>query len=222
MRRKAPKTESELIQNAFTLTGKSLQQIALELEQRVPAEQKKAKGWVGELIEFYLGATASSLPEPDFQNLGIELKTIPINERGNPRESTYVCMVPLDSNIDSSWQTSVLRLKLKRVLWVPVEASTKIELGQRRIGRPFLWSPTTEQETVLRNDWQELMDLVKMGEISKLNSGLGTHLQVRPKAANASVLTATTTESGEYSQTLPRGFYLRPRFTSSLLASHAN
>ncbi len=221
MRRKAPETEAELMQNASTLTGKSLQQIALELGQAVPADQKKAKGWVGELIEFYLGATASSLPEPDFQNLGIELKTIPVNERGKPRESTYVCMVSLDGATDSNWQTSRLKLKLNRVLWVPVEASAEIDLTQRRVGKPFLWSPDQEQESALRNDWQELMDLIKMGEISKLSSGLGTHLQVRPKAANASVLTGTTTESGEQGQTLPRGFYLRPRFTYSLLTQHA-
>lgn len=212
------------MQNACSLTGKSLQQIALELGRIVPAEQRKAKGWVGELIELYLGATATSLPEPDFQNLGIELKTIPLNEQGKPRESTYVCMVSLDSTgtVDSSWHTSRLKLKLNRVLWVPVEASAELELSQRRIGKPFLWSPDSEQEKILRNDWQELMDLIRMGELCQLSSDLGTHLQIRPKAANASVLTATTKESGEKSQTLPRGFYLRPRFTYSLLTQHAS
>ena len=86
---KAPKSEEELLDNAFAMTGKSLQQIAIHLDLKVPDNQKKAKGWVGELIENYLGATASSLPEPDFQHLGIELKTIPIDEHGKPRESTY-------------------------------------------------------------------------------------------------------------------------------------
>ncbi|MBT7950980.1 MAG: DNA mismatch repair protein MutH, partial [Gammaproteobacteria bacterium] len=125
---KAPQTEEELIINANSLTGRSLQQIASELGLQVPSDQKHAKGWVGEMIEIYLGATASSLPEPDFQHIGVELKTLPLDQRGKPKETTYVCTVSLHGHIGDSWDNSAVKRKLNRVLWVPIEADPSIPL----------------------------------------------------------------------------------------------
>jgi DNA mismatch repair protein MutH len=214
---KAPLTEEELIINANSLTGRSLQQIASELGLQVPSDQKHAKGWVGEMIEIYLGATASSLPEPDFQHIGVELKTLPLDHRGKPKETTYVCTVSLHGVIGDSWDNSVVKRKLNRVLWVPIEADPSILLSKRRIGNPFIWSPSNKQETVLRIDWEEHMDMIAMGEVNKLSSRQGKYLQIRPKAANASALSQTNMENGEIGMTLPRGFYLRTNFTQILL-----
>lgn len=213
----APLSEEELIKNANSLTGRSLQQIAAELGMQVPSDQRRAKGWIGEMFETYLGATASSLPEPDFQHIGIELKTLPLDHRGQPKETTYVCTVSLYDNIGSSWENSVVKRKLNRVLWVPVEADPSIPLAKRRIGNPFIWSPNPEQEEALRIDWQEIMDMIAMGEVNKLSSRQGKYLQIRPKAADARALSRTSMENGETGMTLPRGFYLRPIFTRILL-----
>jgi DNA mismatch repair protein MutH len=215
---KPPVTEQELLLNAARLTGKSLLQIAGETGLQVPANQKRAKGWVGEIIEIYLGATASSLPEPDFQYLGIELKTLPLDLNGKPKETTFVCSVSLSGNNGSLWKDSPVRRKLARVLWVPVEASARIPLSQRRIGNPFIWSPSASLEAELRLDWQELMDLISMGEIARVDARQGKYLQIRPKAADGKALSRTSTENGEAGLTLPRGFYLRPAFTQKLLA----
>ena len=221
MASRVPETETELLARAEALTGKSLGQIAGELNRTTPESLLRHKGWVGELIEQTLGATASNLPVPDFSHLGIELKTIPVNKNGRAGESTFVCAVSVSNNIGLSWENSTVKLKLARVLWVPVEATSDLELSERRIGRPFLWSPNVKQEEHLRNDWEELMDMIKMGEISKVDSSYGRILQIRPKAANASVLTEATSDSGEITRTLPRGFYLRPQFTNTLLNEYA-
>ncbi len=216
----APLTEKELLINARAMTGKSLQQIALSLGLEVPDNQLKAKGWVGEMIEICLGATAASLPEPDFQHIGIELKTLPINRHGKPKETTFVCTVPLCGNTASKWENSTVRRKLQRVLWVPVEAEANIPLSQRRIGTPFIWSPSPQQQIDLQTDWQELMDLISMGELDQTSSRQGKFLQIRPKAADARALSKTTMESGETAMTLPRGFYLRTAFTDMLLKKY--
>jgi DNA mismatch repair endonuclease MutH len=39
---------------------------------------KRDKGWIGILLELWLGASAGSKPEQDFAALGVELKTIPV------------------------------------------------------------------------------------------------------------------------------------------------
>lgn len=50
------------------------------------------------LLELYLGAMAGSKPEQDFPELGIELKTIPVDAAGKPLETTFVCVAPLTGN----------------------------------------------------------------------------------------------------------------------------
>jgi DNA mismatch repair protein MutH len=171
-------------------------------------------------METALGATAASLPEPDFPAIGVELKTLPIDRRGCPKESTYICTVPLKDTIGVRWEGSLVRRKLARVLWIPVEAAPEIPLLQRRLGAPLLWSPTPEQEAILRADFEELMDMVCLGQFDRLTAHYGTWLQIRPKAADSRALTRSTGEGGEAILTLPRGFYLRPAFTSELLRNH--
>jgi DNA mismatch repair protein MutH len=216
-----PATEAELLERATGLTGKTLGQIARQMQIQVPTHPVRAKGWIGELMEIYLGATASSLPEPDFQAINVELKTLPINHNGRPRESTYVCTVPLTATAAASWENSVVKIKLSRVLWVPVEADPAIDLAMRRVGNPFIWSPDAVEEQQLRTDWEELMDMVCMGELAQISSQHGEVMQIRPKAANASARTQTSTRAGEAGSTIPRGFYLRPAFTYRIIQSQS-
>src|SRR5262245_63735628 len=99
-----------------------LRQRATRLVIRVRTQSVRAKGWAGGLIEAALGASASSRSEPDFQLIGVELKTIPVDRAGVPTESTYVCTVPLAGTDDPRWEASKVHLKLRRVLWMPLEA----------------------------------------------------------------------------------------------------
>lgn len=67
-----------------------------------------------------------SKPEQDFAALGVELKTIPVDSLGRPLETTFVCVAPLTGNSGVTWETSHVRHKLKRVLWIPVEGERSI------------------------------------------------------------------------------------------------
>ena len=186
----------------------------------MPRDLCRHKGWVGELLEHALGATAPSLPEPDFPHLGIELKTIPVHRNGRPRESTHICTVPLTDNVGLTWGNSLVRRKLARVLWIPIEAAPEIPLMERRIGPALLWGPSPEQEAVLKADFEELMDMVCLGQLERITAHYGIWLQIRPKAADSRAVTEGIGPSGKNVLTLPRGFYLRAAFTAELLSRH--
>lgn len=216
-----PTTEPELLQRAQRIAGLTLAQLAHQQGIEIPADLRRHKGWVGQLIELALGASAASLAEPDFQQIGVELKSIPIDRAGRPRESTYVCTVPLAAEaLAQRWESCWVRRKLARVLWIPVEADSAIALGARRIGSPLLWSPSPEEEAVLRSDWEELMEMICLGELDAISARLGTALQIRPKAASAAVRGWGIAADGSMTRTNPRGFYLRTRFTAALLQRH--
>ncbi|VAX00831.1 DNA mismatch repair endonuclease MutH [hydrothermal vent metagenome] len=214
-----PKTQHELIERTRTIAGLTLGELAQRQHLTVPAELLHAKGWIGQLIEQALGATAGSRAKPDFAELGIELKTIPLNAQGRPKETTYVCTVPLNEAA-SSWEDSWIRRKLNHVLWLPIEADADLPVSQRRIGSAILTQLNSEQDQQLKQDWLEHMELIATGRINEISAHHGTYLQVRPKAANNKALRDTTDEDGQSIKTLPRGFYLRTKFTAEILNQH--
>ncbi|MBF0471927.1 MAG: DNA mismatch repair endonuclease MutH [Gammaproteobacteria bacterium] len=212
-----PRTEQELLQRAEALAGLTVAACSQRLGVTVPANLLHNKGWVGQLLEQLLGASANSRQEPDFTEIGVELKTLPITHEGLPLESTYICNVPLDEIIPTPWEKSWIRTKLQRVLWVPVIAEREIPLPQRKIASPLLWSPSEEEERVLQRDWSELMDRIWSGEVETISARMGEVLQIRPKAAHSRIRTSAFNPQGEVIEVNPRGFYLRPGFTRYLL-----
>ncbi|USD59951.1 DNA mismatch repair endonuclease MutH [Vibrio sp. SCSIO 43140] len=215
-----PATESELLERARSIAGVSFGELAEQANMKVPENLKRDKGWVGQLLEWHLGATAGSKPVQDFPEIGVELKSIPVGYNGKPLESTFVCVAPLTGITGLTWETSHIRNKLSRVLWLPVEGEREIPVAERRVGSPLIWSPSEEEETLLRNDWEELMDLIALGGVNQITARSGEVLQIRPKAANSRAKTEAYGASGQPIKTLPRGFYLRAKFTSYILDTY--
>jgi DNA mismatch repair protein MutH len=212
-----PASEQELVERARRLAGRHLGDLADELGVAVPADLRGHKGWVGHLMERALGASAHGRDAPDFEALGIELKTIPVDRRGKALETTFVCTIPLAQMGDVPWERSRVRRKLAQVMWLPVEAEAQLPLRQRRVGAAVLWRLTPEHERALRLDWEEIAGVIGRGAVDSLTGRVGRFLQVRPKAANARVRTRTIDAEGVLYDTLPRGFYLRTSFTQAIL-----
>lgn len=202
--RQAEGDEAELLSRALALRGRP-----------VGAAGLRRKGKIGALVEHALGATGGSAATWDFPDLRVELKTIPVDARTQrPRESTFVCAVSLADADRAEWATSWAREKLSRVLWVPVIVDAE---GVGVIGEARLWSPTPEQDRVLAGDFEEIMGRVGAGDVEGVTARIGRWLQIRPKAAHGRVRTLVPAADGETVATVPRGFYLRARFTGAIL-----
>ncbi len=215
-----PASQAELVQRARALAGSTLGALAERLGRPVPADLRRAKGWVGELLEQALGATAKSRAVPDFEALGVELKTLPVSLDGRPLETTFVCTIPLLDMARVEWEQSGVFTKLRRVLWVPVEGTRTTPVAVRRIGTALLWSPTREEEQDLRFDWEELAGLIGTGHVEDVTGHFGRYLQVRPKAKDSHARRRGLSHDGVSIAVLPRGFYLRTCFTARILREH--
>lgn len=216
--RPPPKTEAELLERCTSIAGLSFAQLGLILGLLIPAYPNQRKGWVGQAIELALGTDAQNKSLPDFQDLGIELKTLPLNKSGKPAESTFITSIPLLTIHQQQWKSSQCYAKLKRILWVPIEGDTDIPYPQRRVGQGFLWSPDEAQECILEEDWNYLSFQISTGHLETLDAQSGEYLQVRPKAASGKSLCYGYDIHGNKIKTLPRGFYLRSRFTAKILS----
>jgi DNA mismatch repair protein MutH len=213
-----PRDEEELLARARLVAGRTVAEVAADLGSRPPDNLLHAKGYVGQLCEAALGAPRSSKPEPDFAGLGIELKTLPLSKAGFPSQSTYVCRVDPAELGRGEWATCRLRHKIDRVLFMPYEGSKTIAVASRHFGAPFLWSPSADEEALLREDWEDFAQLAAQGLLTSVTARRGRFLQVRPKSARGGAQQTTETATGEVFVDEPRGFYLRPTFTGELLA----
>jgi DNA mismatch repair protein MutH len=209
-----PDDLEELARRAAALEGVRTSALAAALGHEAPVMGVRSKGKVGELVERALGATGGAAARHDFPHLGVELKTIPVDPELRPRESTYVCRIDLATADREEWATSWFRRKLAHVLWVPI-------VDNELVARPFFWSPTAAQERALRLDFEELMGVIGAGHVEDLTARAGVWLQVRPKARDGSERTTGFDRDGDPVRTVPRGFYLRPRFTAALLRDPA-
>ncbi|RDV37134.1 DNA mismatch repair endonuclease MutH [Bradymonadaceae bacterium TMQ3] len=216
--RRTPTTPTELLARARQLAGLTLGDLAGTLNTPVPANLRRHKGWVGRLLEDALGADASTAQAPDFAELGIELKTLPVDTSGKPRESTFVTCVELAHPDDIRWETSHVRQKLARVLFIPVLSETGLDLGDRLVGQPLLWQPSPAEEALLRADWEGHMRTIRQGYAHAITARDGEVLQIRPKGARASSRVWGIGPSGELELIQPRAYYLRAGFTAGIIA----
>jgi len=186
----------------------------------VPPDLGANKGFIGQLVEVALGANAGTDPVPDFVSLGIELKTLPLSAEGRPLESTYVCLARLDGRDGVDFKTSHVGRKLAQVLFVPIvedPASAAATLADRRLGRPFLWCRSAEDEALLAADFERLQGLIQLGHVDEIRATEGQALQLRPKALDRSDRTLGVSEDGWLVPVQPRGWYLRATFTATLV-----
>jgi len=210
---------ADLFARAATLSGSTVAELAARLGRPCPGGGVHTKGRVGELVELALGASGGSRRLVDFPSTGVELKTIPVNIAKKPHESTFVCAVNLDEEVD--WADSWPKAKLSLVLFVPIVGERDEPLPGRRFDAPMLWRPTPSQDRQLNADFDDIMGLVGVGRIEDVTAHLGRYLQLRPKAKDGSVRTLARGAEGERFGTVPRGFYLRPSFTGALLRDPA-
>lgn len=212
-----PGSIEELLARASALSGRTLADVADELGVVVQGDRVHTKGKFGNILEWALGAHGGTGKVHDFPDLGVELKSIPVDSSGRPKESTYVCTFSVADAEREEWAASWVRAKLACVLFVPLLIGKGEGPRARTVQPAVLWRPTAEQEAILRADFDDIVGLVGMGGIEELTAHEGRWLQVRPKARDGTKSAIAYGEDGDRIATVPRGFYLRPSFTDAIL-----
>ena len=213
-----PHSLSELKERLALIQGRSVAELTSALGLDVPAQRLGSKGYIGELIELYLGAAAQNLSLPDFPHLGIELKTVPIDANFQPRESTFICHAPLNAMRGLNFFDSSLYHKLRLTLYVFILSGRSLPLAQHRVIDYQLHALGGEELAQVQRDFEELMELIAAGKGPQITARVGTIVQMRPKAADGRQVTSVVNVEGGISATRPRGFYLRRAYTQKICA----
>ncbi len=208
-----------LLAHARALVGVELGDLADSLGLPVPVGLVRTKGWSGQVLEQELGVSSGGVRGPDFAALGIELKTVPVSVALAPLESTAVCQIDPIAIAGESWDTSYVRRKLARVLFVALEVPESARsVGERRVAAVRLWSPDADEERALRTDFELFVrEYFRRGRAAEISGHLGAALQVRPKGKNAADLRDAYDSTGQPVRVGKHGFYLRPSFVARIL-----
>ena len=212
-----PRTIEELNERLQQIAGVTLAELAKQAQVPLPISPLHGKGFQGELIERFLGASAPGLPIPDFPELDIELKTVPVDEKYRPLESTFICYAPLNDIKARQFENSILFHKISRVLFVFVVAPRHFNYEERYVAGFRYWSPSLEEAKLIREDFEELYEMVATGHVDDITARMGTVIQMRPKAADGKALTDCPGPDGAVIKVRPRGFYMRRSFMEGLL-----
>jgi DNA mismatch repair protein MutH len=208
-----------LLAHARALIGVELGDLADGLGLPVPVGRVRTKGWSGQVLEHELGVAGSGARGPDFAALGVELKTVPVDETGAPLESTAVCQIDPIAIAGESWETSYVRRKLACVLFVALQVpSGAFSIGERRVAAVRLWSPSADEDRALREDFELFVrGYFRRGRAGEITGHLGEVMQVRPKGRDAADLRDGYDPEGRPTRVGKCGFYLRPAFVARIL-----
>src|SRR5262245_38035670 len=81
---------NEVRQALDPVVGVPFKELAPVLGSPLPTDAKRRKQAGGDLVEALLEIAKNSIPKPDLERLGTEVKTIPLNTLSRPRESTKI------------------------------------------------------------------------------------------------------------------------------------
>lgn len=215
----AEAARERLLAHARALVGVTLAELADGLGLPVPVGKVRTKGWAGQIVERELGAGDEGTRGPDFATLGVELKSVPVDPALVPRESTAVCQIDPVTIAGESWETSYVRRKLARVLFVALEVPENApSVGDRRVAAVHLWTPSPAEELVLRADFELFVrDYFRRGRAQEISGHQGEALQVRPKGRNAADVRRAYDSAGNSVRIGKCGFYLRAPFVGRIL-----
>ena len=209
----------ELKKKLQSIFGLSIKDLAQKTNTPLPYSLKTNKGYIGNLIEKYLGVLSQlkNAQSPDFPKLGIELKTIPIDYNKKVLETTFVSYSRLKDLQGISWRNSFVYKKINHILWIPILVNKNQGFQERKIGQGFFHRLNQKEEQNLQKDWEEITENILLGRHDLLNSRLGEYLQIRPKSLNNKAKTKTTNQDGDLEYLAPKGFYLKKNFTQKII-----
>jgi DNA mismatch repair protein MutH len=173
------------------------------------------KGRVGRIVEEYFGFRhQDNNPEPDFPKCGTELKTLPMlqtREGYRVKERTVISMIDFTALQAESWQSSSVRRKLGRILfvfvkWNPADPDESTVLAAEE------WEPDETDLAFFEADWRYAWRMVCCGQADMISEADALYLAPCRKGAGKGKDLRRQPNSPIRAKS--RAFSLKPSFTT--------
>ena len=191
--------EKSVLEYANKLVSKSFYDILAnnlggkELEDKIKEfSNPKRKGGLGNLLEeYYFGYKPNSSSNPDFKNLGIELKLTPyeFNRGFKAGERLVITMIPNDKELSIDFETSELKNKIAKMLtiWYLRNKNDKINQKINYVYLYDLYNKALSKDLeIIKKDYTKIVQKIIEGKAHELSEGDTLYLGACTKGASAS------------------------------------
>ena len=148
------------------------------------------KGAIGTVIEeSWFGYTPNSESEPDFPEVGVELKVTPYlrGRNGIRAKERLVCnIINYMEEYDKTFMTSAFWHKCNTMLLMSYEHLVDKPKGDYHIDAAILFSFPEEDLMIIEHDWKVIMEKVRSGRAHEISEGDTMYLAACTKGVNAS------------------------------------
>jgi DNA mismatch repair protein MutH len=208
------KTIDELRNRAESLKDKFISELK-------PTLDVKDKGAIGKIIEEYgFGVKNNSESRPDFHEIGVELKVVPLKESSkgelSVKERTKVCLINYHQIIESTWENSHAKEKLNHVLFVFYQYNKENKLASK-IKDYYLFELKNQlEEPIIQTDWHRTKQIVSDGRAHELSESQNKILAASRSGAGGLEEHKNPTQPNTIFQkhAPQRSFSLKPSYTN--------
>lgn len=185
--------------------------------------QTYAKGYFGQLVErVYFGIENNSRPEPDFAEVGMELKTSPLTMTGRnkyvSKERLVLGIINYCDLLEQEFENSDFWHKNSSLLLIfYLFEKEKIPLDYiiKIVGE---WAFASDDFEVIKKDWSHIKKMVEDGRAHELSEGQTYYLGACTKGANSKSLRDQPRSSEKAMQ---RAFSFKQGYVNHIIASLA-
>ena len=150
----------------------------------------KAKGQLGGLLEnCYFGYKPNSDPHADFFDVGVELKSTPIEKKNNggyrAGERLSITNISFEEPVEDDFYKSHVWEKIKRILLIQYLRYKSIDRLDYMIEFVNLFTPPKEDLKIIIDDYNAINKKIKQGKAHELSEGDTMYLGACTKGATA-------------------------------------
>lgn len=184
------------------------------------------KGASGLILENLLGLSNNGSPMADLEDLGVEIKVLPINLHNlKVKEPTQIKMINFMEVAKETWETAKIRDKIQTIFWivygVPRDKNTKKRKGQDEyiLLDWLIDTPNNEKQKVFQKDWELIQSYIIQGEGDKLSCSMGVYIEPKTKGKNNKDVTDAPDGRGGVIKVRRRAFYFKKKYTNNNVIS---
>lgn len=177
--------EESILRHAGKLTGRTLREILIESGE-LEFDESGNKGAFGQIVErrYFLIAN-NSRSEPDFAEVGLELKVTPVKKdsKGRIIAKERASIKQINYNEIPVREFNIFLEKGSHILFVFYLWSKGADMLDYRFMKVVDWRPTPEEMRMIHDDWMVIQNQVMKGGAHKLSEKLTKYLAASRKGA---------------------------------------
>lgn len=182
------------------------------------------KGASGLIIENLLGLENNNSKKADLEELGIEIKVLPIQlSTLKAKEPTQIKMINFVKVAKEKWENAEIRGKIETIFWIAYgvkkENGKNCSQDKYVILDWFIDAPNEESKKIFKEDWEEIQSFIIKGKADQLSCGMGRYIEPKTKGKNNQDKTDAPDGNGGLIKVRRRAFYFKKNYTNKKVIS---